>query len=367
MEVLIMQNPFTHTFGMEPVQYISTVQTEEIVENFSYANPSEKCYMITGVRGCGKTVMLSKIVDELKKDDSWIIVDINVTRDMQLQLAAKLAQQKLVQKCFVKPSIEISIAGISAGFEYSNEKIFDIGVLIEKMIHTLASNNKKILITLDDVSATNEMREFAHTFQGLLREKLPVHIIMTGLLSNYRDVTNKPEFKDCTFLTRAFQINVEPLDYSQIAVSYLNTFNIPEEEAIRLSKMTRGYAFAYQVLGWLYFEKEINGKNKNLEFEYTSELIKYCYSKIWTELTEKEIIIIKALVELGADEHKVKREEVVKVVEKTEPISSASFNTYKERLVGKGILTTSVNRDGYYWIDLPRFGVFVRQYHNDEF
>ncbi len=361
-----MQNPFTHTFGMEPNKYISTVQTEEIVENFSYPNPSEKCYMITGVRGCGKTVMLSKIVDELKKDDSWIITDLNVTKDMQLQLAAKLAQNKLVQKCFIKPSIEISLPGISAGLEYSKEKIFDVNVLIEKMITTLANHDKKVLITLDDVSATSEMREFAHTFQGLLRVKLPVHIIMTGLLSNYRDVTRKEDFKDCTFLTRAFQINVDPLDYSQIAVSYLNTFDISEQESIKLAKMTRGYAFAYQVLGWLYFEKTVNGKVKNIEFEYTSELIKYCYSKIWTELTEKEIVIIKALVLLGADSQKVKREAIIKEVEKVTPISSAGFNTYKERLVGKGIITVSANRDGYYWIELPQFGEYVRMYHSEE-
>lgn len=360
-----MQNPFTHTFGMEPNKYISTVQKEEIVENFSYDNPSEKCYMITGVRGCGKTVMLSKIVEELH-GDSWVIYDLNVTNNMLLQLAAKLAQSALVQKHFVKAGIEISISSISAGIEFDKEKIFDIHVLIEKMMDTLANAGKKILITLDDVSATQEMREFAHTFQGLLRAKLPVHIIMTGLLSNYRDVTNKPDFKDCTFLTRAFQVNVEPLDYSQIAVSYLDVFDISEEEAIRLAKLTKGYAFAYQVLGWLYFEKNVNGKKKNLEFEYTSELIKYCYSKIWTELTEKEIIIVKVLVELGADNNKVKREEVLKIVSRETEMSSASFNIYRERLIGKGILTTSLNRDGYYWIDLPQFGVFVRQYHMDE-
>jgi hypothetical protein len=27
-----MQNPFTHTFGMDPIQYISTLQTEEITK-----------------------------------------------------------------------------------------------------------------------------------------------------------------------------------------------------------------------------------------------------------------------------------------------------------------------------------------------
>ena len=231
------------------------------------------------------------------------------------------------------------------------------------MIGILSEHNKCVLITLDDVSATQEMRKFAHTFQGLLRAKLPVHIIMTGLLSNYRDVTDNKDFKDCTFLTRAFQVQVEPLDYSQMAVAYLNVFSISEADAIKLAKMTRGYAFAFQVLGWLYFEKNMNGKQKNLEFEYTSELIKYCYAKIWSELSEKEIIITKALVELRADEHKVKREEVMKYIQKDTTISSATFNTYRERLIGKGIISASKNRDGYYQIDLPQFGVFVRDYH----
>ncbi len=360
-----MQNPFTHTFGMEPTQYISTVQKEDIVENFSYPNPSEKCYMITGVRGCGKTVMLSKIAEELSLLDDWEIYDLNVTGDMLLQLAAKLAQHRLVQKHFVKANIEISLPGISAGIELDKDKIYDIHVLIEKMVSILAEQEKKILITLDDVSATNEMREFAHTFQGLLRAKMPVHILMTGLLSNYQEVTNDDTFKDCTFLTRAFQVQVEPLDYSQIAVSYLNIFDIDEEEAIKLAKMTKGYAFAYQVLGWLYFENKVNGKKKNLEFEYTSELIKYCYAKIWSELSEKEILITKALVQLKADEEKVKREVVLKLITSQQKMSSATFNIYRERLIGKGIISTSQNRDGYYRINLPQFGVFVRQYHMD--
>ena len=251
--------------------------------------------------------------------------------------------------------------------EFNKETIFDIHVLIEKMMKVLSDAGFKVLITLDDVSATSQMREFAHTFQGLLRAKLPVHIIMTGLLSNYREVTNKAEFKDCTFLTRAFQVNVESLYYSQIAVSYLNVFDIDEKEAIRLAKMTKGYAFAYQVLGWLYFEQHFNHKVKNLEFEYTSELIKYCYSKIWSELSDREIEITIALVELNADNQKVKREDVIKKLSNGKPISSASFNIYRERLIGKGIITASMNRDGYYTIELPQFGEFVRQYHMEDF
>ena len=52
-----MQNPFTTTFSKTPeYTYIHTEKTEEILENFTYDNPSESVYKITGVRGSGKTV-----------------------------------------------------------------------------------------------------------------------------------------------------------------------------------------------------------------------------------------------------------------------------------------------------------------------
>lgn len=64
----MMQNPFTTTFSKTPEQtYITTEQTKEILNNFGYDRPSESVYKITGVRGSGKTVILAKIEDEIKK------------------------------------------------------------------------------------------------------------------------------------------------------------------------------------------------------------------------------------------------------------------------------------------------------------
>ena len=63
-----MQNPFTTTFSKTPEStYIHTNMIDEILENFSYDNPSESVYKITGVRGSGKTVILAKVEEELKE------------------------------------------------------------------------------------------------------------------------------------------------------------------------------------------------------------------------------------------------------------------------------------------------------------
>lgn len=367
-----MQNPFTHSFGAKPIKYISTVATEEIIENFNYENPSERCYILTGARGSGKTVMMTTIAKAISNDENWVVYSLNSTIDMVEQLLAKLSDHPLCAKHLVKPkNIGISLKAVSIGIEYDKENIYDAYTLISKMIYTLAQHNIKILLTVDDVLANSEMKVFAHTFQQLITDprELPVYLIMTGLYTNYKEIKDNPEFRGSTFLTRTFEKNVEPLDEAKMAVSYCNTFSIDEDEGVRLAKMTKGFAFAYQVLGYWYFEKYINKKESvlNVEMEYRAELIKYCYSKLWSELSEKDRLIIIAMAELDADKNKIKREEIIKHLEsKGLTIKSSTFGTYKERLEGKGIIATSNNNEGMYWIALPEFGNYVRIYKYDE-
>lgn len=62
-------NPFTLSFGKKPLQYISRLtETNQILESFCAEIPSNQIYMITGVRGSGKTVMMTNIASELRKE-----------------------------------------------------------------------------------------------------------------------------------------------------------------------------------------------------------------------------------------------------------------------------------------------------------
>ena len=55
-------NPYTLTFGKEPSETIMRpLQTDEITSTFQSNNPSQQVYMITGVRGAGKTVFMSEV------------------------------------------------------------------------------------------------------------------------------------------------------------------------------------------------------------------------------------------------------------------------------------------------------------------
>ena len=57
-----MNNPFTLTFGREPINRIDRLEQKDYVVNSFESNPpSNQVCMVTGVRGSGKTVFLTEI------------------------------------------------------------------------------------------------------------------------------------------------------------------------------------------------------------------------------------------------------------------------------------------------------------------
>ena len=96
-----MQNPFSTTYSKLPEHtYISTLESGKIIENFSYDSPSEAVYKITGLRGSGKTVLLSRVQEEFcseeNKEKGWIVYTLNPSRDMLKQLAASLVKESFI-------------------------------------------------------------------------------------------------------------------------------------------------------------------------------------------------------------------------------------------------------------------------------
>ena len=59
------RNPFSVDFGREPKEYIPrTLLMRDLVESFMEEEPSQHVSIITGVRGCGKTVFMNNACGE---------------------------------------------------------------------------------------------------------------------------------------------------------------------------------------------------------------------------------------------------------------------------------------------------------------
>lgn len=77
-------NPYTTIFGKEPAQIVERpVQMEQILSDFTSDNPFTQAYIITGVRGAGKTVSMTKIAERLSRENNWIVLDVNPEEKME--------------------------------------------------------------------------------------------------------------------------------------------------------------------------------------------------------------------------------------------------------------------------------------------
>ncbi len=89
------KNPFSISFGKTPYQYIErNLIIDEIMSELEADIIQNQCFMITGVRGFGKTVTMTAIENRLSDSDEWIVIGLNAERDMLRSLVAKLYDSK---------------------------------------------------------------------------------------------------------------------------------------------------------------------------------------------------------------------------------------------------------------------------------
>lgn len=343
-----MNNPFTLSFGKKPVQYISRIaQTERIIGDFTAEESPNQIYMITGVRGSGKTVMMTNIASEIRKQsDKWIVVELNPNRDLLQSLAAKIYAIPEMHSAFVKAKLDFSAFGLGVTLENS-VPVTDIENVIEIMLSYIKRMGKRLLITIDEVINSESIKVFASSFQIFLREEYPVYLLMTGLYENIYDLQNE---KTLTFLYRAPKIILEPLNYTAIKSHYMRIFDINDEMAEKMTLLTRGYPFAFQVLGYLYWDNRKDHTLEDIMPEYDQYLDEYVYSKIWAELSPKDKEILSVISESGYQSVKEIREKL--------DMKPELFSVYRDRLKRKGVIDT--RQYGKIAMALPRFEEYVK-------
>lgn len=342
---LYMENPFTLTFGKEPML---TIRREEIyfkiIDDFTSNNPSSQTYILIGARGAGKTVLLTEQYDYFKNKEDWIVADVNPHRNILEDLASQLYEKGKLKNLFIKKEFDFSFHGVSLHLSGSNP-ISSVASVLDKMLSYLKSKEIKVLITLDEVVSNENIKEFSHDFQSFLRKGYGVFLLVTGLFENVYSLQND---KSLTFLYRAPKILLKPLDLLSIKNSYKNTLGVNDETAVCLAKLTNGYGFGYQLIGHLFFERKVID---NSLLEKYDELLKInAYDKIWSSVGENERKIILSLF----DSKETKTSDILL---KT-GLNNSNYSVFRDRLIQKGIVDSP--RNGYLSLSLPRFKEFIQ-------
>lgn len=81
--------------------------TNKVIDSFAAEVPSAQVYMITGVRGSGKTVFMTNIVCEMREKKDWYAIELNTDGDLLSDLASKLYSIPGLNALFLKANSDI--------------------------------------------------------------------------------------------------------------------------------------------------------------------------------------------------------------------------------------------------------------------
>ena len=212
------------------------------------------------------------------------------------------------------------------------------------------------MIGIDDIAKTEAMTELCSVYAKLIRNTLegeiaapwPVYLICSGVYQNFYELGEVPNL---TFFKRAAELRTEPFPMPAMAIKYEDMAQMEEDEAISFAKMTKGFAYAYQVFGSAYFEYKDKGEEYVLK-QAKSELFSQCYEKIWKELPNGEREILR-IVSSGPK----KRKEVLEELK-----GKGSYQVNSTALKKMGLLTDSSESYGVAEITLPFFGEYIQKY-----
>lgn len=301
-----MENPFNPSFGIKPSVLLNRSQLmDQLVHDIKALNTPYRTTLIYGNRGVGKTVFMNGVGNQINQDPNWMTVHLIIGNEMAAHLAALLYQkaasplQKLLRQI---DGVQFSVGGVTFKSSSNQPGSADYQFLLTEMLNILKSHHQHLLVMIDEASDVPGMVELASIYQVLISEELPISIIMTGLPKNVQELQNNHVL---TFLLRSGRINLSPLNFFDIRGQYDKQLKrrdpkIQPSVVRRAAKLVDGYAYAFQLLGYLLWrseDKHITDQTiDDILPEYQAQLSRNAYSKMIEELSpvDQRFVVVMA-------------------------------------------------------------------------
>ena len=350
-----MNNPFNPTFGDVPKIFLPGTGENQVMDILNMITKSDfaRSIFITGVRGAGKTSLMMRVAEKLRQNNQFYLVDLINRPGILLSLFRLLSDQ--VSSSFQKTihsisSIAVGNISVSREVEPPNTDL-----LLDKLMQEVKKEGKKVLITVDEVTNSQPIRELIQNFNAFKRKKYPVYLLMTGLPDLVLNLQNEERL---TFLLRSDKVVVSPLQKLSIYETYQDIFKCDQGIATKLTNMTNGYSYAFQLLGYLLFNK-VNGQIpvdedvESIKMKYQAKLFNNCYQKIFMDLSPIDQQYLYAV----RDNHSLA--EVSQLMGK----SNVFVAQYRRRAIERHLIKPAVKR-GYVCFTLPYFEKYLNETEN---
>ena len=335
-------NPFNPQFGRRPKQFVGRDSViNDFIESIHDVDSPNRTTILTGIRGAGKTAILSDVHAALETQ-KCLVVDVTAKDGMLIAIIDQLIRKG--RKIFGSQNFDITGLNIGAlGFSFgftkdAPQETHGFRYTIEDILDRLKKKKTKTIFLIDEVhNDTLEMAEFATTYQHLLRDEYDVSLLMAGLPSSVQDVLND---KVLTFLRRSHQVFLENVDTRAVEIAYTNAFEksgrtFKEGSLKAAADSTFGYPYLIQLVGYYLWKTEgesvgMVAVNQAITLSRI-DLFRNIHDLMFRELSPKDKVFLFAMAK---DDRESEFGDIVSRL----GVSKGYASKYRIRLIKSGVI-----------------------------
>jgi hypothetical protein len=381
-------NPYTPNAGARPPALVGRddqLESFDILLERLRRGHTEQSMLITGLRGVGKTVLLTRFEERARERD-WTTVEAEITKATEFgarmaqlarralfQLAPKARwKERAARAAAVLKSFQVTVASdgslnagldveAAEGFADSGELDEDLTDLLVALGEAAREHESGVVFLIDEVHflTTPELEALIAALHKTVQRQLPITLVGAGLpqlprlageAKSYAERLFKfPEIGQLSAVDAARAL-VDPA--GQLDVTY-------EEPAVRgIVDYTEGYPYFLQEYGnvlWNFAEESpITARDVDEARAAVEAKLDGSFFRVRAErMTELELRYMRAMAELGSEPQQAK--DVAGLLDRT----SAQMGPTRSRLIDKGLLYTPGH--GLAAFTVPQFDRFMRR------
>jgi len=316
-----MKNPFNPAFGALPEQFLGR---DDIVDSFIDAitnkNSPWRSTLLIGVRGSGKTAILSQIQAKVMSKNTFV-VSVSPETDFLDNILGQLHKQ--IEMDDKNPSF-------TKTFRYQ----------ITDMLDIVRKSGKDVVFLIDESQKHSEdLRTFIGTYQHLIRENYPICLIIAGLPEVVSEILNDDVL---TFFRRAHQVFLKNIGIPLVQQGFQNVFinaidNPPEVLLAEAARSTYGYPYLIQLIGYYLWENIQNSYPGDLLTQVLVEakdrLFQNVHQLVYDKLSPKDKEFLFAMAQ---DAGQSLNKDIIARLEK----NKSYVSMYRARLISYGVVTS---------------------------
>jgi hypothetical protein len=302
-------NPFNPQFGKRPERFIGReLMLNDFLQSLGDRNDPNRTTVVTGIRGSGKTALLSDVHESL--GDTCVVIDVTARDGMLLEILDGFIRGSKGKGWLDKgldgyQGFSVGALGFSLGLTKKGDKeSHSFRFMVSEALDRLRERDVKTVFLIDEAhNGTLEMRELVVTYQHLVRENYDVAFLMAGLPSSVNDVLND---KVLTFLRRAHRVELESIDVKAVEFAYDQAFRqagrgFAGDSLGESALATEGYPYLIQLLGYFLFnsgEKTLDSRLVQQALELSkAELFKNVHDLLFQEMSARDRDFLLAMTE----------------------------------------------------------------------